>query len=256
MPRRTPRYVAFLRDTGGDASRRFARNGPLSRVQPSGYHLRVIDPSGPPSASLRERKKAQTRRQLVDAAVELCLKQGYENTTVEQISDAVEVSPRTFSRYFASKDAVFIAVLDDLAEEIVAELGAQSTACSPIEALRAAHEAVLGRVAQQRPLGGLTAERIMMILQVIYSSDAQRQAAIDYRSPAAMAILAHHMGVDVGDRRLELAVALFSTTIVIACRDVVVHDPALATQSPGIVMDRLEQALQDVARFIAELRGR
>jgi AcrR family transcriptional regulator len=49
-------------------------------------------------AGLRERKKAYTRRMLIDTAVDLCLTQGYENTTVEQISDAVEVSSRTFSR--------------------------------------------------------------------------------------------------------------------------------------------------------------
>ena len=83
----------------------------------------MIDTSVQQIASLRERKKARTRRTLIDAAVDLCLRQGYESTTVEQISDAADISPRTFSRYFASKDAVFIAVLDDLATEIVAELG-------------------------------------------------------------------------------------------------------------------------------------
>ena len=38
------------------------------------------------SPGLRERKKARTRRMLIDAAVDLCLAQGYENTTVEQIA--------------------------------------------------------------------------------------------------------------------------------------------------------------------------
>ena len=42
---------------------------------------------------------------LVDAAVELCITQGYESTTVEQIAAAAEISTRTFSRYFATKDA-------------------------------------------------------------------------------------------------------------------------------------------------------
>lgn len=211
----------------------------------------MVAPSGPPLASLRERKKAQTRRLLIDAAVDLCLVQGYENTTVEQISAAVEVSPRTFSRYFASKDAVFIAVVDDLAAEITDELNAQQTGCGPLEALRSAHMAVLGRVAR-RPLAGLTAERIMLILRVIYSSGALRQAAIEYRSPPAMAALARHMGVDVDDRRLDLAVALFSTTIVSACHDAIAGDPE-ATYGPDYVMERLEQALSDVARFTAEL---
>ena len=82
----------------------------------------MTDSSVKQPMSLRERKKQRTRRLLIDAAVDLCLKQGYDNTTVEQISAVADVSTRTFSRYFATKDAVFIAVLDDLADEIAAEL--------------------------------------------------------------------------------------------------------------------------------------
>jgi AcrR family transcriptional regulator len=212
----------------------------------------VPEPSVEQIASLRERKKARTRRMLIDAAVDLCLKQGYENTTVEQISMAADISPRTFSRYFASKDAVFIAVLDDLATEIVAELIAHPTELGPLEELRAAHMAVLSRVAK-RPLAGLTADRIVLILKVVYSSPTLRQAAIEYRSEPALAALAKHMGVPVDDKRVELAVALFSTTIVSACTDVV----ASATDvplGPDVIMQRLEQTLGDVAHFAAELR--
>jgi AcrR family transcriptional regulator len=204
-------------------------------------------------AGLRERKKAYTRRMLIDTAVDLCLTQGYENTTVEQISDAVEVSSRTFSRYFASKDAVFIAVIDDLAEEIATELNTQPNDLGPMEALRAAHMTVLTRVAERRPIAGLTAERIVLILRVIYSSDTLRQAAIEYRSPDAMEALARHMGVSPDDRRLELAVALFSTTIVSACQDVVASDPNVPL-GPEFVKERLEKALGEVAHFAAELQ--
>ncbi len=194
-----------------------------------------------------------TRRLLIDAAVELCVKQGYEDTTVEQIAGAVEISPRTFSRYFSSKDAVFIAVLDELSEEIVKELKAQSPSLGPMEALRAAHVAVLTRVAQRRPLAGLTAERIVLIVRVVNSSDNLRQAAVDYRNPAAMEILASHMGVAVDDRRLELAVALFSTTVVSACRNVITADIA-APEGPDVVAARLEEALTDAAMMTAELQ--
>jgi AcrR family transcriptional regulator len=210
-------------------------------------------PSHVNGSGLRERKKAMTRRQLIDAAVDLCIQQGYEHTTVEQISDAVEVSPRTFSRYFASKDAVFIAVIDDLAEEITKELTAQPLGLGPLEALRAAHMSVLTRVAERRPIAGLTAERIVLILQVVYSSETLRQAAVEYRSPAAMDALGRHMGVSPDDQRLELAVALFSTTIVKACQDVAASDPT-APLGPDFVKDRLEKALSDLAEFTAALQ--
>ncbi len=54
--------------------------------------------------------------------MELCLRNGYENTTVEQIAAAADVSPRTFSRYFATKDAVFLTLIEDYAHEVAIEL--------------------------------------------------------------------------------------------------------------------------------------
>ena len=69
---------------------------------------------------MRERKKLRTRATLIDAAADLCLAQGYDNTTVEQIAAAADVSPRTFSRYFPTKESVVAAITDDL-DELIAD---------------------------------------------------------------------------------------------------------------------------------------
>jgi AcrR family transcriptional regulator len=214
----------------------------------------VVDSSAKNALSLRERKKERTRRMLIDAAVDLCLRQGYESTTIEQIALGADISTRTFSRYFATKDAVFIAVLDDFADEIVTELTTQPWDLGPIEALRAAHVAVLDRLTKH-PLEGLSAERLALIIRIVYAHDTLRQAAIDYRNPEAMELLAAHMGVPVDDGGLELAIALFSTTIVKACSDLVAGEPGVHPR-PVDVVERLDRTLSQVADFTAKLNVR
>ena len=57
---------------------------------------------------LRERKKQATRQALHDAALRLTLERGPEHLTVEEISAAAGVSPRTFFNYFSGKDQAII----------------------------------------------------------------------------------------------------------------------------------------------------
>ncbi|QYG91445.1 TetR family transcriptional regulator [Iamia sp. SCSIO 61187] len=57
---------------------------------------------------LRARKKQATSIALQRSAIDLFLEQGYDETTVQDITDAAGVSQRTFFRYFPTKDAVLL----------------------------------------------------------------------------------------------------------------------------------------------------
>lgn len=56
--------------------------------------------------SRRERKKKQTREALETTALKLFRKKGYDQTTIKEITETIDVSLRTFFRYFDSKEAV------------------------------------------------------------------------------------------------------------------------------------------------------
>lgn len=70
---------------------------------------------------LRERKKADTRKALSDAALELAFDQGFDSVTREAIANLAGVSLRTFNNYFAGKyEALAFRVTERMQRSIVA----------------------------------------------------------------------------------------------------------------------------------------
>jgi AcrR family transcriptional regulator len=55
---------------------------------------------------LREEKKAEQRRAILNAAVRLFRKRGYEQTRVQDIIERLQISEATFFNYFPTKDAL------------------------------------------------------------------------------------------------------------------------------------------------------
>ena len=96
------------------------------------------------STGLRERKKLKTRAAIQKEALRLFLEKGYEATTIEDIAEAVEISPSTFFNYFPSKEAVVFQ--DDLDPVIFAAFNAQPAGVSAITALRNAMRSVFSRL--------------------------------------------------------------------------------------------------------------
>ncbi|MEU9477860.1 TetR family transcriptional regulator [Streptomyces sp. NPDC048191] len=162
--------------------------------------------------TLRERKKQRTREALLRAALELFTTQGYERTTVDEIVEAVDVSQRTFFRYFAGKEDVAFAVQTMTEEHFVAAVRARPAHEAPLEALRQAvlegWDAIRETVESAVPV-----ELYLRMYRTIESTPALLAAHL-LRSAATeetiARLLAEREGVDVDtDPRPRLAVAVF-----------------------------------------------
>ncbi|MEU8888425.1 TetR family transcriptional regulator [Streptomyces sp. NPDC048442] len=107
---------------------------------------------------LRERKKQATRAALADAAVRLAAEHGAENVTVEAISSAAGVSPRTFFNYFDSHDDAFLMIDAEVGQRIRRAVREAPAEHSVLDVLRDAFSAELVDVAERHEVWSLRAK--------------------------------------------------------------------------------------------------
>lgn len=162
--------------------------------------------------TLRERKKQRTRDALLRAAVELFTTRGYEGTTVDDIAEAVDVSQRTFFRYFAGKEEAALALEALVVERFVAAVRERPAAEAPLEALRQAvlegwdtlHEVIEEVVPVELYLRLC---RVVESTPVLLAAHLRRSLEIE---DTLARVLAEREGVDMDtDPRPRLAVAVF-----------------------------------------------
>ena len=100
-------------------------------------------------SGLRERKKEKTRDALVASALRQFTHRGFDRVTVEEIAASCDVSPRTFFRYFASKEDVLFAESDARCAQLVHALAEQGAEASSFQALEAAMRMLVSEYAEQ-----------------------------------------------------------------------------------------------------------
>ncbi|MFF4252184.1 TetR family transcriptional regulator [Streptomyces sp. NPDC001663] len=163
--------------------------------------------------TLRERKKQRTRDSLLRAAVELFTTRGYERTTVDDITEAVDVSQRTFFRYFAGKEEAALALQELAVARFVEAVRERPAHEAPMEALRQAvlegwdslHDVIESVVPVELYL---RMYRVIESTPVLLAAHLRRNLETE---DALARVLADREGLDVdADPRPRLAVAVFS----------------------------------------------
>jgi AcrR family transcriptional regulator len=88
-------------------------------------------------AGLRERKKQRTRELIVRVSLELFAERGFDGTTVAEIAEAADISPRTFFGYFPSKEDVVFHDHETLVADLAGRLRGRDRTEDAFDALRA-----------------------------------------------------------------------------------------------------------------------
>ncbi|MEU8896976.1 TetR/AcrR family transcriptional regulator [Nocardia sp. NPDC048505] len=161
-------------------------------------------------AGLRERKKQQTRARIIEVALDLCDEHGFEATTVEQIADAADVSPRTVNRYFEIKEDIILGPVEDFGEAVAGRLRAQPTIGNPLQALCDAFLDMVERGARADASDAVSLRRFQKMQRIVHNSPAVNTRAMEFgdrKSAALGAALADRLEVAPGSLTVRLAIA-------------------------------------------------
>ncbi|MEV0621300.1 TetR/AcrR family transcriptional regulator [Nonomuraea sp. NPDC050404] len=190
--------------------------------------MTTAPPLGEDRKPLRERKKQRTRQALVDAALDLFGSRGFGGVTLDELCEEVEVSKRTFFRYFGSKEDVAMAPLQDMWRAFLVELETAP--------------------ADGRPLLELMQDTLLTALDQVADEAWAGRALVSYRlsqvTPSVNAQSLHFCETTMGSvlevlhRRLDLPgdprPALLGDIMVAAWRHAVAGWAATAGDPPGV----------------------
>jgi len=204
---------------------------------------------------LRERKRAQTRHRLEEAAVGLALRDGLDKVTIDAISERADVSPRTFFNYFDSKEDAILGVRPpDVTDEVLAAHRARYDGSGLIESLIGLLIAVMGPSIAD---SAFRETRMQVVRQNPHLLDGlmTRMAGTTEQLTAAVRQLAQHHGpadVVVSDAVAETLLTTCAGGIKAATKQWTTTDLELS-DSPWITADVEERAVALVREAIEKL---
>jgi AcrR family transcriptional regulator len=212
----------------------------------------VVEGCAAPIAGRRERKKQRTREALVDAAFRLFQEKGFEATTVEEIADEVDVSSRTFFRYFASKEDVVLTFQEEQFAAMLETLAARPADEPVMTALRNAGVSMI-RACEEGAFG-FDPERFGCIQQMMETSPAVFGSSLEHgqkKQAEITRVIAERMGVDPATDLRPHVVASAANCAFHSAFEVLSHGVAKGKRFSD-VLDEVFGVLQDGLNYTAE----
>jgi AcrR family transcriptional regulator len=161
-------------------------------------------------AGRRDANKHRTRVAIETAAWRLFARDGFDHTTVDEIAAAADIAPRTFFRYFETKDAVLYGPWREQLADFCDRLRARPPDEAPLTALTAATNEGLEQLEDD------TTELLQRARIISHSAHcgSYRYDVIQPASVEAIAtVLAARLGVDPD---LDLRPRLFAAVVTVA----------------------------------------
>ena len=199
---------------------------------------------------LRERKKRRTRETIARVALELFAAQGYRATTIAQIAEAADVSPRTVSTYFPAKEDLLFAPGNALLDQLVERLRSRPPDTYAVDALRDWIAAWLDELAE--PDLRTCEQSRRRVIDSDESLRAYELRLMERVERHLRAEIARDLGVAPDDvaARLAAAAALSALDTVRTTCDAA-DDPAAAR---AVALAKVDQAIAFLRGGIAALR--
>ena len=203
-------------------------------------------PAGP-HPGRRERKKAEVRQRISDAATALFLRRGFDQVSVSEIAEAADVARPTVFAHFPRKEDLFFDRYPEVAGQLTRAIGERPAGMSAISALRDTLVAV-ARAGQ--PPYGMQADMIPWWRTVAASRTLQaraRELTDQLATELAEAMAA--TGTAEPELAAALAVAAYRTVHLQAIRFILAGEDAatIAARYPG----RIRSALTAVDQMTA-----
>jgi len=158
----------------------------------------------------RERKRRETRERIEQAAMALFLEHGFDATTIEDITEAADVSKRSFFDYFPSKEEVVFAWQDSFADRLMAAVAARPAEESSVTAVEAA---ITAAVIDSIDESGLALHELIHRTPALKARDQLKYAKLEQKLTEALLLRKGNDPEEQSRMRMLAAIIIGATRV-------------------------------------------